>query len=245
MRSNAFKEARLGLLILSLLLVVLLLFYFFASMFTSMGYSGFRLAKNASYVDEELVIIIDPGHGGEDPGAVANGMIEKSLNLSLANSLNQFLLVNGYKTVMTRNDDVLLYNSGEENKKKYYDLRNREAIAKEYANSIFVSIHMNKFPISSCKGLQTFYSSNNDSSIELAKSIQSNSRILQIDNKREVKEGSESIYLLKNLNMPTVLVECGFISNETEAEMLTSHEYKTALALTIYCGIAEHLEGLN
>ena len=243
MRSNVFREARIGLFVLALIVLFSLLFYFFASMFTSMGYGGFRLSKSVS-TDDKQVIVLDAGHGGEDPGAVANGLIEKELNLHISRTINSLLQSNGYTTVLTRNDDTLLYNTGQENKKKYYDLRNREAIANEYRNSIFISLHMNKFPMQSCKGLQVFYSSNNELSYKLAQSVQESARILQIDNKREVKEGNESIYLLENLKMPSVLIECGFISNDIESEMLELEEYRTALALSIYCGIAEYLEGL-
>ena len=243
MRSNVFREARIGLFVLALIMLFSLLFYFFASMFTSMGYGGLRLSKSVS-TDDKQVIVLDAGHGGEDPGAVANGLIEKELNLHISRTINSLLQSNGYTTVLTRNDDTLLYNTGQENKKKYYDLRNREAIANEYRNSIFISLHMNKFPMQSCKGLQVFYSSNNESSYKLAQSVQESARILQIDNKREVKEGNESIYLLENLKMPSVLIECGFISNDIESEMLELEEYRTALALSIYCGIAEYLEGI-
>ncbi len=244
MRSNVYKEARIGVYILGIILFVAILFYIFSSIFTSMGYKSFKNAKEVSVSDNypERTIIIDAGHGGEDPGASANGLIEKDLNLNIALSLEKLLNASGYKTVMTRNTDAMLYNSEQSNRKKYYDLKNREAIAEQYNDAIFISIHMNKFPAEYCKGAQTFYSDNNDQSKLLAESLQNNAKILQTDNTRKIKRGNDTIYLLKNLNIPSVLIECGFLSNPEEAELLSKNEYQNALTLMLYCGIVEYLE---
>lgn len=244
MRSNVYKETRVALYILTALLVFSLVFYFFASMFTSMGYKGYKRAKEANATKNEtaLTIVIDAGHGGEDPGATVNGIDEKSLNLEIATLLSDILTENGHNVVLTRTDDVLLYNPGEESRKKYYDIRNREAIAESYSNSIFVSLHMNKFPASYCKGLQTFYSENNPKSKVLADLIQKDITLLQTDNKRTIKSGNSTIYLMENLNMPAVLIECGFLSNPEEASLLQNKEYKKSLTLSIYCSISDYLE---
>ena len=244
MRSD-FKEAKISLTLIALILAVSIVFYFFVSMFTSMGYEGYRKAKDANTLTSTMadrIIIIDAGHGGEDPGAEANGLIEKDLNLEIALALDEMLRSCGYKTVLTRSDDRLLYNVGQENRKKHYDLRNRESIANEYENSVFVSIHMNKFPESYCKGLQTFYSENNELSKALAESVQANAKNLQTDNKRSIKCGNDTIYLLERLKTPAILIECGFLSNYQEATMLSDSNYKKALVLTLYCGITEFME---
>lgn len=246
MRSNAFKEARIGLMVLSLVLAFVLLFYFFASMFTSMGYKKLRDSSTASAdAISSPTIIIDAGHGGEDPGAVVGEMLEKDINLCVALALNGLFENSGYSTVMTRCDDVLLYNTGEENKKKYHDLRNREAIADEYEDALFISLHMNKYPLESCNGLQVFYSSKNEISKSFAESVQSSARYLQPYNHRIAKEENENIYLLKSIDIPAILVECGFLSNNEESAMLKTNEYRTALALSIYCGAVEQLEKLK
>ncbi len=244
MKTNIYKEARISIYILTCIMVITLLFYVFASMFTSVGYKGLRRAKSAnlSVASEPLTVVIDAGHGGEDPGAVDNGLIEKELNLDVAIRLNDILSSSGYQTALTRTDDTLLYKQGEEDRKKYHDVRNRETFAEEFDNSIFVSIHMNKFSAEYCKGLQTFYSNNNEKSKILAESIQGNSRLLQTDNNRVIKSGNETIYLLENLEMPSILIECGFISNKKEASLLSNPEYRKALAFSIYCGIVEYLE---
>lgn len=245
---NSYKEAKVSLYILGSIMFLITLFYFIASMFTSMGYKGLREAENANAdtnsnsMYENVIIVIDAGHGGEDPGATDNGLIEKDLNLDVALELDNILGAFGYDTLLTRSDDRLLYNPDEAERKKYYDLKNREIIAENCENAIFVSIHMNKFPLESCKGLQTFYSENNELSQKLAESVQNNTKILQIDNKRSVKSGNDTIYLMENLNIPAILIECGFLSNSDEAELLSDSEYRKALAFSIYCGLAECLE---
>ena len=246
MRSNAFKEARIGLLVLSLVLAFVLLFYFFASMFTSMGYKKLRDSDPASADNiSSITIIIDAGHGGEDPGAVVGEMLEKEINLYVAFALNVLFENSGYSTVMTRCDDVLLYNHGEENKKKYHDLRNREAIADKYEDALFISLHMNKYPLETCNGLQVFYSSNNVLSKSFAESVQLSAKHLQPNNHRIAKQENENIYLLKSIDIPAILVECGFLSNPEENALLKTNEYRTALALSIYCGAVEQLENLK
>ncbi len=243
---NSYKEAKISLYIIGAIMFVVIIFYFVASMFTSMGYKGLREARDANADQfsnyKNVIIVVDAGHGGEDPGATANGLVEKDLNLDIANRLNQMLLSFGYDTLLTRSEDVLLYNPNEEGRKKYHDLRNREAIAENCENALFVSIHMNKFPLEACKGLQTFYSDNNTESIKIAQSIQENAKLLQNYNNREVKCGNDTIYLMKNLDMPAVLIECGFISNTEEASLLSDSKYRDALVFSIYCGLSEYLE---
>ena len=244
MRFNIYREARLSLIILSLILTICVIFCLVASMFTSMGYKGLMTSTN---MDKTLshsmpVIIIDAGHGGEDPGAVANGLVEKYLNLEIAKMINEMLKANGYKTHLTRVDDRLLYNIGEENRKKHFDIRNRIKIASEFNEAVFVSVHMNKFPAEYCKGLQTFYNNENESGKLLAELIQKNVRKLQTDNHRVIADGKESIYLLEKLEIPATLIECGFLSNSEEANLLNNDNYKLSLTMSIYCGIADFME---
>ena len=244
MRFNIYKEARFSLIVLSIIILLTLLFYFLASMFTSMGYDAFRANSIKSNVQEkrQITVILDAGHGGEDPGAVANGLIEKKLNLEIVNLINEILLINNYTTHLTRNDDTLLYKSGEEDRKKFYDIRNREEIANSIEDSIFVSIHMNKFSAEYCKGLQVFYNKTNTEGRLLAESIQCHTKLLQADNKRIASEKSDSIYLIQSLKMPAALIECGFISNAYESALLKDARYKIALAMSIYYGIANYME---
>lgn len=188
------------------------------------------------------VIVIDPGHGGEDGGAEANGVIEKNVNLAISHVLSDLLKLSDTSVVMTRNDDRLLYRDGEENHKKRHDLLNRVAVAEKYETALFVSIHQNKFEIPKYKGLQVYFSPNNPESERLAKIIQSNTREhLDNSNKREVKQADYRIKVLDLLKMPAVLIECGFLSNPEEAKLLASYEYQKKLAFMTYLSLTEYL----
>lgn len=234
-----FKEAKISILILAILLFVSVFICIFAAMFTSMGYKAYRNAAAERF--GRAVIVLDPGHGGEDPGAVANGVSEKDINLDIALRIRDMLSSCGYDVVMTRYDDRLLYGTGEEGKKKYFDLRNRVASVNGLESPIFVSIHQNKFPAESCKGLQVFYSGNSEESRLLADMIQEDARLLQPENRRSAKCGSETVYILEKLEIPAVLVECGFISNRREAELLSAEDYRESVAFSIFCSICRYL----
>ncbi len=181
-------------------------------------------------------IIIDAGHGGRDGGALSkSGITEKSLNLSVANTLNDVLKLCGISTIMTRENDSLVCDENNPDLKgkiKITDLKNRLNIANEHPNAIFVSVHMNNFSIEKYKGLQVYYSPNNEKSFILAKSIQDGvCKVLQTENNRKVKKAGSGIFLLDRLQMPAILIECGFLSNIKEAEMLTKPAYQASLSL--------------
>jgi N-acetylmuramoyl-L-alanine amidase len=195
-----------------------------------------------------VVVVIDPGHGGEDGGASGtNGVYEKTLNLAIAKILCSQLLAGGIPAVLTREEDKMLYDkygelSDYSRHKKTYDLRNRLRMTEEYEEPVFVSIHMNSFSISKYNGLQVFYSTNDESSKILADMVQSTVRnYIQPNNNRETKRADSSIYLLDRLTCPAVLVECGFISNQEECEKLCNVIYQLELAAAIYVAIAEYL----
>ena len=242
-KSNKFNEPRIFLLITLAIIIAVLLFYFVSSMFTSVGYQTFAQAGISSpTASPKPTIIIDAGHGGEDPGAVANGVIEKDANLSVALKLEAYLRLSGYEVFLTRSDDRLLYNDGEEERKKYFDLNNRLKIAEGIDNAIFVSVHMNQYPLEACNGLQTFYSINHNDSARLAQFVQEASKIIDADNQRQIKPDQGSIFLLKHLTMPAVLIECGFLSNKEEAKLLADNDYQNKLSLALCIGIEKYLE---
>jgi len=246
---NIYKDTRHSLFIFSIIIIFILLFYCVASLFTSVGYETFLKAKNVeekitavinnNY--EPLTIVLDPGHGGEDPGAVANGFNEKDLNLAISNKLYELLSASGYNVVITRTTDTLLYEAGQERQKKHYDLLNRLKVIQSYENCIYVGIHMNKFPIEKYSGLQTFYSENNESSKVLAFSVQETTKLMLTKNTRKIKPENHTIYILERAEAPAILIECGFLSNYTEANLLADNSYQEKLAFTIYCGITSFL----
>lgn len=190
-------------------------------------------------------IIIDPGHGGEDGGAVGiNGVFEKDLNLSLSLDLAAMLRSSGYRVILTRETDTMLYDKNVDYKgrKKQLDLSERVRIAENCDNAIFISIHMNSFLDSRYSGLQVYYSGNSDGSRSLAEAIQNSvTSELQKDNERVIKQASDNIYLLKNIKKPAVLIECGFISNSVECERLCDENYRKELSLAVFCGINSYI----
>lgn len=188
-------------------------------------------------------IVIDPGHGGEDGGAYANGVLEKDINLAVSSILYSYLSMTDYNVVMTRTDDRMLYNDGEEFAKKRFDILNRISFTERFDNAIFVSIHQNKFEIPKYKGLQVYYSPNHNDSKALADAVQKNAKThLDPDNNREIKQADYKIKVLDNIKSPAILVECGFISNPGEALLLCDYSYQKKLAFVIFASLANYLE---
>ena len=196
-------------------------------------------------VPYEKLIILDAGHGGEDPGAVGfNGVYEKDLNLQVAMQIGEYLEKEGYVVVYTRTDDRLLYEKEQNIKgiRKISDLKNRCKFANQYPNSILVSIHMNSFGDGKYYGLQTYYTPNDENSRKLADIIQNNVQTrIQNENTRAVKQG-DKIFLLNNSEPTSVLIECGFLTNKEECEKLSEKEYQKELSFAIVCGIIEYVE---
>ncbi len=189
-------------------------------------------------------VILDAGHGGEDGGAVGiDGIIEKDINLSITLKLKELLEISGYNVVLTRDKDISIYDDNAQSlrEKKRSDLRNRSEIIDKHSNNknaIFVSIHQNKFPNPKYFGTQIFYSKNDPKSQELANSVKDSVvGLIQPENKRAIKPADKKIFLLNNAEIPAIVVECGFLSNEEEAQKLSSKEYQGKMAFSIYCGI--------
>ncbi len=203
--------------------------------------AAYPVTAGMLYEDPLPYIVIDAGHGGEDSGCVGEGgILEKDINLSVAKLLYEEFEDAGYRVKLTREDDRLLYRE-EENiygQRKQYDLKNRLLISKAIAescggNAVFISIHVNSYGDSRYSGAQVYYGAA-EHSRELAGMIQA--RIadeLQESNKRKIKPSS-GIYLLERSEIPSVLVECGFISNKEEAVLLSSFEYQKSLAEEIF-----------
>jgi N-acetylmuramoyl-L-alanine amidase len=189
-------------------------------------------------------VIIDAGHGGEDGGASSTkGLIEKNVNLDISKLLCEMLRANGINVVMTREDDRLLYdrNSDYQGRKKKLDLAARVAVANSTPNAIFVSIHMNRFPVEKYSGLQVYYSENHENSILLAQTVQSVAEeALRNTNGRKVKPAGDSIYVMANLEIPAVLVECGFLSNLEETALLKTENYQKKLAVCLFASLIRY-----
>lgn len=192
---------------------------------------------------ERRKIILDPGHGGKDGGAVSvTGSHEKELNLDISLSMRETLHILGYEVILTRESDVELTHS-DGGTRKMQDLKGRFEIAEANSGATFVSIHMNKFFESKYDGLQVYYSPNNDNSFPIAKSVQDSvSSILQPNNDRKIKKADSAIFLLHRIKSPAILIECGFLSNPKEAELLDTAKYQAKLSSVITVAIINSFE---
>ncbi|MGN0464519.1 MAG: N-acetylmuramoyl-L-alanine amidase [Acutalibacteraceae bacterium] len=201
-------------------------------------------SANASAGEALPLIIIDPGHGGEDGGALSRtGIVEKDINLAVSVCTEQFFSFFGFDTLMTRSSDELIYDDGCSNirEKKVSDIHNRMKIIEENPVSVFLSIHQNHFENSKYNGAQVFYSKNNEKSPILAQCIQDVIRNdIQPDNDRKIKPTGTEIYLLYHSKVPSVMVECGFLSNAQEADKLNDGEYQKKMAFEIFKGTYDY-----
>ena len=213
----------------------------FCSLFFA-AYAHNHLSENKSVP----TVILDPGHGGEDGGAVGiDGIIEKDINLAISLKLKNLLEASGHKVIITRDKDIAIYDNDASTlrEKKRSDLKNRMNIINSNKNpdTIFVSIHQNKFPNPKYFGTQIFYSVNDNKSQELAEKIkESVVGLLQPENDREIKPANKKIFLLHNAEVPAVVVECGFLSNNEEANKLKDKKYQSQMAFSVYCGIINY-----
>lgn len=189
-------------------------------------------------------IILDAGHGGIDGGAVGpGGQIEKNINLAITHCLRELLCSAGYSVVLTREGDNSMGRGSTIKGQKTSDILVRAELAEKYPDALFISIHQNSFSDPAEWGAQAFWGLQNTQSQAIAVCVQQQLvEQLAPDNRRVAKAGEQSVYLLKTLNNPTVLVECGFISNPTEAEKLSDSTYQQQVAYAIFCGI-EHWYG--
>lgn len=192
-----------------------------------------------------MKIVLDAGHGEPDGGAVGKlGVLEKDLNLAVTKLLQGYLEQSGAQVILTRADDNGIYDAGSHSirQKKRTDLKNREAMITETNAELFVSIHMNHFSDAKYSGPQVFYSANHPDSKGLAETIQASMiRTLKPSSDRKVKQAGKEIYLLQKAKIPSVLIECGFLSNEAEEKLLVDPTYQKKVAWAIYCGIVEYL----
>ena len=182
-------------------------------------------------------------HGGFGGGAVVGDVLEKDINLEIANRLSFMLKASGFNVICTRNDDSSTESdpTASVSARKRSDLNNRLKIIKENPDGIFVSIHLNKFSSTSVKGAQMFYSPKNEDSKRLAECLKTSvTEFTQPDNKRTVKEATSSIFLLYYSPIPSVIAECGFMSNAEELGELQDKKYQSQIAFSIFCGILNY-----
>ncbi len=188
-------------------------------------------------------VVIDPGHGGEDGGAVSvSGIKESDINLQICLRMDDLFHFFGIPTVMTRREDVSIYDATANtvSEKKVSDLKNRAAIVMNTPGALFVSIHQNMFSDGKYSGAQVFYAPT-ERSTELAESMQESLREhIDPSNHREAKK-SEAVWLMEHISCTGVLVECGFLSNVEETQKLKSDDYQKKLTCVIASQIMQYL----
>lgn len=213
----------------------------------SLGFVKKEVKKTVSVSAQPVAfktVIIDPGHGGFDGGAgAADGTLEKDVNLEIASKIRDCLVFSGFEVIMTRTDDTGTEENSEASisARKKSDLKNRLELMETGGDSIYVSIHLNKFTTSAASGTQVFYTPNFSEARMLGECIQKTVVTrLQPENHRAVKRGTDSTYLLKNAKIPAVIVECGFLSNSLDLKNLKDSEYQRKMAFCIALGIIKY-----
>lgn len=212
-----------------------------ASLLAVMGWDREKLTSAQGGTSGERCVVLDAGHGGDDPGKIGiNGALEKDVNLAITLLVKQYLEENDIRVVLTRETSEGLYDAGASNK-KVQDMKRRIGIIEENSPDVTVSIHQNSYPEEYVHGAQVFYYTGSEEGKALAEKIQR--RLVEgvdPENKRQVK-ANDSYYLLKKTRVPIVIVECGFLSNAEEAEKLCTEEYREKLAWQIHLGIVQYL----
>lgn len=197
----------------------------------------------APTVTESRVFVIDAGHGGEDGGAVAaDGTVESGVNLAVALRLNALLRFFGEDTLLTRTDERAIYSDDAQTlrQKKVSDLQNRVALVNAQENALLVSIHQNSLPANTrVHGAQAFYGRQQGSDV-LARSVQAQlNTAVNSENAKTEKAMDDTIYLIKNVTCPSILIECGFLSNPAETALLQTPAHQLMLAAAIAAGLLQ------
>lgn len=200
-----------------------------------------QASKNVEKEKSEFTIVVDAGHGGFDPGKVGiNNELEKDINLSIAMKLKEKLEEKNMTVIMTRTEDIAL-NDESASGKKTSDMRNRVKIINEANADVCISIHQNSYTSKEVKGAQIFYYSKSDDGKRLAELIQESLKeTLNDGNKRKEKENNNYYMLLKS-ECPSVIVECGFLSNWEDATNLKDEFYQYKIAEAICSAVERYL----
>lgn len=199
-----------------------------------------KTVLNITGKNTKELIIVDAGHGGFDPGKVGvAGSLEKDINLSIALKLKKILTDSGYQVIMTREDDRALCHESD-SRKKMSDLKSRVSMINENKPALTVSIHQNSYSAGT-KGAQVFYYKDSEESHEFATVLQNTVKEKIADGNHRVEKGNDSYYMLKKTEGIFAIIECGFLSNPQEEELLKSDNYQQKMAEAIAEGIENFL----
>ena len=194
---------------------------------------------------ESPVVILDAGHGGPDPGKVGvNGVLEKDINLQIALRIKSLLEQNDVTVILTRATDTDLASENAKSRKNE-DLRARIRLMEETEPILAVSIHQNSFPEEDVDGAQVFYYSGSEEGKRLGNILQEQLKTEANTENHRIAKANRDYYLLKKATCPAVIVECGFLSNPQEAELLASEEYQEKIAFAVHLGILEYMNTME
>lgn len=219
-----------------------------ATIFLSACSSSTSSTESCSLSTEEttspysnIKILLDAGHGGKDPGKVGiNNALEKDINLDIVYKLEKKLSDEGFEVVLSRTNDHSLAKASSKHQKRD-DMNNRISFIKDENPDYVISIHQNSFPKESVSGPQVFYYKDSDTSRDLAEYIQGSlNDSLKPSSPRSIKD-NVAYYLLKKSPTPTVIVECGFLSNPYEADLLLDENYQDQIVDAISLGLCQYL----
>lgn len=214
-------------------------------MVSSVAKRGAALVNNAHIREKQICVVIDAGHGGRDSGKVGiNNVLEKDINLEISRMLKALLEQEGILVVMTREDDNGLY-SEETRNKKVEDMRKRVEIISGAKPLFAISIHQNSYPEEAISGPQVFYYGQSKEGRQLAECIQKQMTAQLCPSGERQAKANESYYMLKKTGAPSVIVECGFLSNSREAALLASREYQEKVAKAVAEGALEYIGSLR
>ena len=194
-----------------------------------------------AYIKEMPVVVIDAGHGGTVPGKVGvDGSLEKDINLAVAKRLKTYLEQDDIRVIMTRETDTGLY-SDTDSRKKMADMKKRCEIIEESGADLVVSIHQNSYHEENVFGAQVFYYQTSTEGEKAAGIIQDALQKVNPDNTKKIK-ANNTYYILKKTEVPTVIVECGFLSNYKEAQKLVTEDYQKSVAEAVAEGILSYIK---
>ena len=204
-------------------------------------FGALNLTKTSSLDNDKIIVVLDAGHGGVDGGVngVLTGVKESELNLKVVKKIERYLISAGFKVVLTRSSDAGLYGVATKNRKKK-DMQKRKEIIENANPTLVVSIHMNKYSLQSRRGAQVFYKKGDENCRALAAKIQ-NALNDMPSSTRDCSILTGDYFVLNCNNFPSVLIECGFLSNPEDEALLISETYQDELSYTIFKGIVEYL----
>ncbi|MCQ2387247.1 MAG: N-acetylmuramoyl-L-alanine amidase [Clostridia bacterium] len=192
-----------------------------------------------------IKIVLDAGHGGIDSGVsgVLTGVKESEINLSIVKKLEKYIVEGGMTAVLTRNSEAGLYGVATKNRKKK-DMKKRKEIINDCKPALVVSVHLNKYSSPSVRGAQVFYKKGDENGKILAELIQNSFNNME-ENVRKCKAHTGDYYILNCSQYPSVIAECGFLSNKDDEALLIKEEYQDKIAYTIFCGIINYLSEMS